>query len=41
MPDTMNMSLVDRVYKISDEEAVRELRLLAAQEGVLASKAEA
>lgn len=36
MPDTMNMSLVDCVYKIKDEEAIRELRRLAAQEGVLA-----
>lgn len=36
MPHTMNMSLVDQVYKINDEEAVEELRLLAAREGVLA-----
>ena len=36
MPGTMDMSLVDRVYKIADEEAVKELRLLAAEEGVLA-----
>lgn len=36
MPGTMNMSLVDRVYKINDEEAVEELRLLASREGVLA-----
>ena len=36
MPRTMNMSLVDQVYKINDEEAVEELRLLAAREGVLA-----
>lgn len=36
MPRTMNMSLVDQIYKINDEEAVEELRLLAAREGVLA-----
>ena len=36
MPRTMNMSLVNQVYKINDEEAVEELRLLAAREGVLA-----
>ena len=36
LPRTMNMSLVDQVYKINDEEAVEELRLLAAREGVLA-----
>ena len=32
----MDLSLVDRVYKINDDEAVGELRLLAAREGVLA-----
>lgn len=36
MPRTMNMSLVDQIYKINDEEATEELRLLAAREGVLA-----
>lgn len=36
MPGTMNMALVDQVYKIRDGEAVEELRLLAAKEGVLA-----
>ncbi len=36
MPRTMNMTLVDQIYKINDEEAVEELRLLAAREGVLA-----
>ena len=36
LPGTMDLSLVDRVYKINDDEAVGELRLLAAREGVLA-----
>ena len=36
MPGTMDMKLVDDIYKIRDEEAVEELRLLAAKEGVLA-----
>lgn len=36
MPGTMDMSLVDQVYKIRDEEAIEELRLLAAREGILA-----
>jgi cysteine synthase A len=36
MPGTMDMSLVDRVCKVSDEEAVGELRLLASREGILA-----
>ena len=36
MPETMDMSLVDKVYKIADEEAVEELRLLAKKEGILA-----
>lgn len=36
MPGTMDMSLVDQVYKIRDDEAVQELRLLAAKEGILA-----
>lgn len=36
MPSTMDMSLVDQVYKIRDDEAVQELRLLAAKEGILA-----
>ncbi len=36
MPETMDMSLVDRVFKITDAEAVEELRRLAAQEGILA-----
>ena len=36
MPETMDMSLVDEVVKVGDEEAVGELRLLAAKEGILA-----
>lgn len=36
LPETMDLSLVDRVFKITDAEAVEELRLLAAREGVLA-----
>ena len=34
--DTMDMSLVDRVYKVNDEEAFGAARLLAAKEGVIA-----
>ena len=34
--DTMDMSLVDKVYKISDQEAFDAVKLLAAKEGVLA-----
>ena len=36
MPETMDMSLVDSVIKVSDREAVEEARLLAAKEGILA-----
>ncbi|QAT50420.1 cysteine synthase family protein [Caproiciproducens sp. NJN-50] len=36
MPGTMDMSLVDQVYKVGDEEAFKELRLLAGREGILA-----
>lgn len=36
MPETMEMSLVDEVVKVGDEEAFGELRLLAAKEGILA-----
>jgi cysteine synthase A len=36
MPETMDMSLVDRVYKITDAEALEEVRRLAAREGILA-----
>lgn len=36
MPETMDMALVSEVVKIRDEEAVGELRLLAAKEGILA-----
>ncbi|MBQ8086830.1 MAG: cysteine synthase family protein [Clostridia bacterium] len=36
IPDTMDMSLVDRVIKITDDEALENVRLLAANEGILA-----
>lgn len=36
MPDTMDMALVDEVIKITDAEALEEVRLLAAREGILA-----
>lgn len=36
MPGTMDFSLVDQVYKIKDDEAIEELRLLASEEGILA-----
>jgi cysteine synthase A len=36
MPKTMDSSLVDEVYKIKDEEAFDEIKLLAKQEGILA-----
>ena len=34
--DTMDMSLVDRVIKVNDDEAFAASRLLAAKEGILA-----
>lgn len=36
MPETMDMALVDDVIKIQDQEALAEVRLLAAKEGILA-----
>jgi cysteine synthase A len=36
MPETMNIKLVDEVIKINDEQAVFEVRRLAAREGILA-----
>lgn len=36
MPETMDMSLVDEVVKVNDDEAVSEVRRLAASEGILA-----
>ncbi|SHO43262.1 PLP-dependent cysteine synthase family protein [Anaerocolumna xylanovorans] len=36
MPETMDMALVDEVIKVTDEEALKEVRLLAAREGILA-----
>lgn len=35
MPETMDMSLVDEIFKVKDEEAIREVKLLAKQEGIL------
>ncbi|MDF2522229.1 MAG: cysteine synthase family protein [Clostridia bacterium] len=35
IPETMDMSLVDEVIKINDEEAVKFVRLLASREGLL------
>ena len=34
--DTMDMSLVDKIIKISDDEAFNETRLLARNEGIIA-----
>ena len=34
--DTMDMSLVDQIYKVNDEEAFSAVRLLAAKEGIIA-----
>ena len=34
--DTMDMSLVDRIYKINDDEAYAGSRLLASKEGIIA-----
>jgi cysteine synthase len=36
IPGTMDMSLVDEVVKVGDEDAIGALRLLAAREGVIA-----
>ncbi len=36
MPETMDMSLVDEVFKVKDEEAIEEVNILAKQEGILA-----
>jgi Cysteine synthase len=36
MPETMDLSLVDEVIKVRDQEALDEVRLLAAKEGILA-----
>ena len=36
IPDTMDMSLVDDVIKVSDDEAFAEARLLARNEGIIA-----
>lgn len=35
IPETMDMSLVDKVIKVNDEEAVKMVRLLAAKEGLI------
>jgi len=34
MPETYDSSLIDQIIKVSDEEAIREVRLLALKEGV-------
>ncbi|MDR2778535.1 MAG: cysteine synthase family protein [Rickettsiales bacterium] len=36
MPKTMDMSLIDKIFKVSDEEAFHEVRELALREGILA-----
>jgi len=36
MPEAMDMTLVDKVIKVRDQEAIGEVRLLAAKEGILA-----
>lgn len=36
MPKTMDMKLVDFIVKVNDEEAIRETRLLATREGIVA-----
>ena len=36
MPETMDMSLVDEIFKIQDDEAIKEVNILAKQEGILA-----
>jgi cysteine synthase A len=36
MPETMDMSIVDEIFKITDEEAFAEIKLLAKTEGILA-----
>ena len=36
IPDTMDISLVDKVIKVNDEEAFRTVRLLARNEGIIA-----
>jgi cysteine synthase A len=36
MPKTMDMSLIDKIFKISDREAFDEVRKLALREGILA-----
>jgi len=36
MPDTMDMSFVDEIIKIGDDEALAEVKLLASREGVFA-----
>lgn len=35
MPETIDMSLIDEVIKVNDEDAVKEVRMLAAHEGIL------
>ena len=36
MPETMDMYIVDEVFKVKDEEAIEEINILAKKEGILA-----
>ena len=36
MPETMDMSIVDEVFKVKDEDAIEEINILAKKEGILA-----
>ena len=36
MPETMDMSIVDEVFKVRDEDAIEEINILAKKEGILA-----
>jgi cysteine synthase len=36
MPETMDMSIIDEIIKVSDTDAIKEVKLLAAKEGILA-----
>lgn len=35
MPDTMDMSLIDEIYKVTDDEAIDEIKILAKTEGIM------